>query len=206
MEIKNFELLNNPEVIKWCYEGVTDVSMKNKAKKEFMIIAAALEKKWGNKIMNTVDAKQWTTILCQNLVIEALIKLGRKNVRRTRKIRSTIRDKKYNPDIECDEYVYEVKGRTWCTSGTAGEKILGVPLKYGEIPKLYSKPLKIVLVGYQEYEARESFAFGDLLDSHHQTQELHAALEFYRKNGIEYIGFTDILKSIGYDENFWNEE
>jgi hypothetical protein len=153
--------------------------------------------------MGTSNVKQWTTKLCENLVEEALIMLGRKNVRRTKQMKSSLRDKKYSPDLECDKYVYEVKGRSWCTSGTAGEKILGVPLKYGEVPRLYNKSLRVVLVGYQECEAREKFAFGDLLDSNEQTKELKDSLSFYRKHNIEYIGFTDILKKLGLGKKYW---
>ena len=133
------------------------------------------------------------------------IKLGRKNVRKTGQIKSSLRDKKYDPDLECDDFVYEVKGRSWCTPGTAGEKILGVPLKYGEVPRLFKKPLKIILVGYQEYEAKNKFGFGDLFDSSNQTKELKDALEYHKKHGIEYVAFTDILKEIGYSDKCWVE-
>lgn len=149
------------------------------------------------------NSKQWTTKLCEEVVREALIRLGRKNVRNTDKKKSTLRNKKYDPDLECDEFVYEVKGRGWNTPGTAGEKILGVPLKYGEVPRLYGKPLKIVLVGYQEYEAREHFAFGDLLDSSEQTEELTETLKFHQEHNIEYVAFTNILKQIGFEEDSW---
>jgi len=196
-------LLNNLAVIQWCYEGVTEISLKNTENESKLLDAKEIEKKWGNKVMQTEDCKQWTTVLCQNLVMEALIKLGRKNVRRTEPMKSSVREKKYDPDLECDEYVYEVKGRSWCTPGTAGEKILGVPLKYGELPRLYKKPLQIVLVGYQEYEAREKFAFGDLLDKNNQTVELRDSLAFYKEHEIEYVAFTDILKKIGFPEGCW---
>lgn len=191
-------LLENPEVIKWCFEGVTKLTLVNESDVKRLAPYKEEEKLWGNKTMGTTGAKQWTTVLCQNLVQEALVKLGRKNVHKTGQVKSSLRDKKYDPDLVCDEFVYEVKGRSWCTAGTAGEKILGVPLKYGEIPNLYNKPLKIVLVGYQEYEAREKWGFGDLLDNKNQTTELREALEYYKEHGIEYIGFTDILKEIGY--------
>ena len=197
MRKDRFYLLNNPEVIKWCYEGITDISLKNTDSEKKLKESKEIEKKWGNKVMSTKGGKQWTTKLCQNLAMEALIKLGRKNVRKTEPIKSSIRNKKYDPDLECDNYVYEVKGRSWCTPGTAGEKILGVPLKYGELPRLYKKPLQIILVGYQEYEAREKFAFGDLLDKNNQTPELKESLAFYKEQDIEYIAFTDILKKIG---------
>ena len=118
-------------------------------------------------------------------------------MRRAAQNKSTLREKRYSPDLECDKYVYEVKGRNWTTTGTAGEKILGVPLKYGEVPHLYKKPLQIILVGYQEYEAKKGFAFGDLLDKNNQTEELQESLAFYKERDIEYVAFTDILEKIG---------
>lgn len=202
----NLKLLSNPEVIKWCYEGITEVSLKNAKDKKKLASANKTEKEWGNKVIGGEGSSQWTTKLCQDLVMEALILLGRKNVRKVTPKKSSVREKKYHPDLECNDFVYEVKGRSWTTTGTAGEKILGVPLKYGELPRLYKKPLQIVLVGYQEYEAREVWAFGDLLDEKDQTQELQASLSFYRKQNIEYIAFTDILKEIGYNEGCWKKK
>ena len=203
MKKQNLNLLENPKVIQWCYEGITDVSLINTSDEKKLKDPKEIEKQWGNTVINTVDGKQWTTVLCQELVMEALIKLGRKNVNRTGPMKSSIRDKSYQPDLECDEYVYEVKGRSWCTPGTAGEKILGVPLKYGELPRLYHKPLQIILVGYQEYEAREAFGFGDLLDKNNQTPELKKSLAFYKEQHIEYVAFTDILKAIGFTDGYW---
>ncbi|MFZ3044235.1 MAG: hypothetical protein WA058_03995 [Minisyncoccia bacterium] len=205
MKEENSTLLNNPKVIQWCYEGITKVSLRDTESEEKLKKSKEIEKKWGNEVMHTTDGKQWTTRLCQDLVMEALVKLGRKNVRATTAKKSSLRDKKYDPDLECDDYVYEVKGRSWCTPGTAGEKILGVPLKYGELPRLYKKPLQIILVGYQEYEAREKFAFGDLLDSRNQTPELSESLAFYKEQRIEYVAFTDILKKTGFPEGSWKK-
>ena len=205
MNKENLNLLNNPKVIQWCYEAITDVSLMNTESEKNLAESKEIEKKWGNDVLGTVDGKQWTTVLCQDLVMEALIKLGRKNVKRTKPVISSLRDKSYSPDLECDDYVYEVKGRSWSTPGTAGEKILGVPLKYGELPRLYKKPLQIILVGYQEYEAREKFAFGDLLDPKNQTPELHESLAFYKEQQIEYVAFTDILKKIGFPKDCWKK-
>jgi hypothetical protein len=198
-------LLKNKKVIQWCYEGITDVSLRNTESEKSLKRSKEIEKVWGNEVMETKDGKQWTTTLCQNLVMEALIELGRKHVKVTTAKKSSLRNKKYDPDLECDDFVYEVKGRSWCTPGTAGEKILGVPLKYGELPRLYGKPLQIILVGYQEYEAREKFAFGDLLDPKNQTPELHESLAFYKEQEIEYVAFTDILKKIGYPDGCWKK-
>lgn len=196
-------LLNNPEVIRWCYEGVTEVTLANETNAKKLKPYADEERDWGNTIVDVKGKKQWTTVFCQNLVKEALEKIGRENVKTTTRKEASLRDKDYDPDLECDKYVYEVKARSWCTTGTAGEKVLGVPLKYCEVPSLYHKPLKIVLVGYQEYEARNMWQFGDLLDSKNQTKELSDALAYHKEHGIEYIGFTDILKEIGYPEGCW---
>ncbi len=205
MKKQNLNLLSDPMVIQWCYEAITPVSLMNTESEKKLKAAKQTEQKWGNGVIKTIGGKQWTTVLCQELVMEALNKLGRKNVRQTTSRTSTLRDKDYNPDLECDDFVYEVKGRSWSTPGTAGEKILGVPLKYGELPRLYEKPLKIVLVGYQEYEARNKFAFGDLLDKKNQTPELKESLAYYKEHKIEYVAFTDILKQIGYPYGCWKK-
>lgn len=196
-------LLSNPEAIKWCFEGITVISLKNESDAKRLEKSRKEEMRWGNKIMGRTGLKQWTSKFCEDLVAEGLNLLGRKNVKKTGPKRATLRKKRYAPDLECDEYVYEVKGRSWCTTGTAGEKILGVPLKYGEVPKLYKKPLQIILVGYQEYEARNAFAFGDLLNKNDQTEELKDSLAFYKNQNIEYIAFTDILKKLGLGKEYW---
>ncbi len=205
MKKENLNLLNNPKVIQWCYESITKVSLVNSSNVAELKKANNIEKEWARSVIGGVG-NQWTTKLCQDLVKEGLVLLGRKNIRSTTLMRSSIRNKSYSPDLECDDYVYEVKGRSWSTTGTAGEKILGVPLKYGELPRLYKKPLQIILVGYQEYEAKEGFAFGDLLDKNNQTIELQESLAFYKEQHIEYVAFTDILKKIGFPKDCWNKK
>jgi len=199
------KLLNNKEVIRWCYEPITKYSLLNTSNKTNLEVAKTQEDCWGNKIIGTKNNVQWTTNFCQDLVMEALIFLKKKNVRKSKSIQSSVIDKDYQLDLECDDYIYEVKGRNWSTPGTAGEKILGVPLKYGELPRLCKKPLQIVLVGYQEHEAREGFGFGDLFGKNKQTPEIKESLDFYKKHKIEYIAFTDILKEIGYPNGCWKK-
>lgn len=174
---------------------ITEISLVDSNNGKKLKAANELEKNWARSVIGGVG-NQWTTMLCQEIVRETLIALGRKNVRNTESIKSSIRNKKYQPDLECDDFVYEVKGRSWTTPGTAGEKILGVPLKYGELPNIFQKPLRIILVGYQEYEAREGFAMGNLLDSHAQTNELIESLEHFKGQKIEYVGLTDLLKTL----------
>ena len=192
-------ILDDMEVIEWCYQGNSDSNEE--------------EKKWGNDILkkycnypqNKVIS-QWTTKLCEEVVREALIRLDYKNVRRTKGIESSFGRKKYCPDWETDKYIIEVKGRSWTTSGTAGEKILGVPLKYAEIPKLTGKKLKIVLVGYQEYEGKNCFAFGNISNSKECNEQARLMLDFYKYTmGFEYVCFTDLLKEIGYEDGCWLE-
>lgn len=203
--MSNESLLENKEVVRWCYEPLTAVSLITPHTKLSLKAASVQEVAWANLILGRVELKQWTTTLAQNVAKEALTKLGRKHVRRVRELNGAMRAKKYSPDWECDEYVYEVKARSWTTPGTAGEKILGVPLKYGEVPRLYGKPLQIILVGYQEYEARTCFQFGDLLDSEQQTPELKDSLAFFKTKNIEYVAFTDILKQIQLPYGCWNK-
>ncbi|MCX6737086.1 MAG: hypothetical protein NTW73_03325 [Candidatus Parcubacteria bacterium] len=70
MKKNNLKLLNNPEVIKWCYEGITDISLKNTEDGKKLKEPKEIEKEWGNKVIQTKDGKQWTTVLCQDLVNE----------------------------------------------------------------------------------------------------------------------------------------
>lgn len=50
-------------------------------------------------------------------------------------------------DLETITKMIEVKTGSYFTTGTAGEKIYGVPYKYSDVPELYEKPLVIILIG-----------------------------------------------------------
>ena len=109
-------------------------------------IAKRNEKIWGNMMIgNDTPTNQWTTKLGEQLVYDMLVING-ENVTRPKKISGC------KPDWETDYAIWEVKTRTWTTTGTAGEKVFGVPYKYSDVPKLYNKPLKIVCVAYQRME------------------------------------------------------
>jgi hypothetical protein len=96
------------------------------------------------------------------------------------------------PDFETSDTIYEVKTRNYTTSGTAGEKILGCPLKYIDVPKIFNKPLKIVLVAYQEYEAVKNFKLFDK----EMSSEKKEILDLYKKFNIEFVKCSDLLKLI----------
>ena len=93
--IQKFKLLNNPGVLRWCYEGITDITLKTTTNQQLLNKAKKEEDIWGDKVIDGSGGGQWTTKLCQDLVMEALIKLGRKNVKSTTSKKSSLRDKKY---------------------------------------------------------------------------------------------------------------
>lgn len=190
-------ILDNKLFIKWCFSPITELNLSNTSSSTKLKPFAEEESLWWNQMIGDKENKQWTTLLCQEAVREALILLWYKNVKNGRSLQSTVRDKKYSPDLESDEFVWEVKWRNWTTPGTAWEKILWTPIKYSEVPELYGKPLKIVLLGYQEYEAKNDFACGDLVHSEWwRTHQLSEILKYHKERNIEYIAFTDLLKEL----------
>jgi len=148
--------------------------------------AAIKEKTWGNSMINQTDCKQWTTKLGENLVKDILNIKGENP-------RKPLTKNNLSPDWETDDYIYEVKTRSWNVGGTAGEKVLGTFIKYQDIPELYEKPLKIVCVAYQEDELTngKTVYFGDNITE--KTQEI---LNIAKKWNIEYITFSDLVKSL----------
>ena len=70
---------------------------------------------------------------------------------------------------------------------------MGVPYKYAEVPRLYGKPLRVVLVAYQEeeYINGKNSIFNDNI-----SPEKKEMLQFWKTRNIEFVKFTDILKLI----------
>ena len=91
--------------------------------------------------------KQWSGPFGERIVKEFYRQSGN-NVHENVEIKEG-----FHPDIETDDFMVEVKTQTFFTTGTAGEKIIGVPIKYRNIPKLYGKKLIIVCVGGAEKDA-----------------------------------------------------
>ena len=60
-----------------------------------------------------------------------------------------------HPDLDLETFkeMIEVKTGSYFTTGTAGEKVPGVPWKYSEVPDLYGKPLLIILIGGDKKES-----------------------------------------------------
>ena len=189
----NSLLLNS--IIQWAItpfqNGLTDKNIKRTETKTISQIrdeARNEEKTWGNTMIGQVSNGNWTTLLGENLVHDVLVLLG-EHPRRPKRMDG------YQPDWETDNYIYEVKTRNWTTSGTAGEKVYGVPYKYSEIPNLYGKPLRIVCVGYQEWELANGTTriFGDVPDNKRMM------LDWWESIGISYVKFSDLVSKLDYN-------
>jgi hypothetical protein len=192
LEDERIVLLRNKEVLQWLFGDLSflpPIEKKNKTAdtKKYKV----LEDEWGRRItkIRRPDlelAKQWTTCFGQH-VAEELLMLQGKTV--------TVPANKngYEPDREVDDAIWEVKTETFHTEGTAGEKILGCPFKYAEVPRLYGKPLRIVCLGGAEKACREQYGS---LPGGKCSEEKKAFLDFYKSKGIEYVAATELLKSI----------
>ena len=185
-------LLQQKEVVQWLFGDLSflpPIEKKNKTQDTKKL--KDLEDIWGRQTMKRRRPslplkKQWTNKFGEHLAEEIYTLLG-KDVSKPKKKNS------HQPDSEIDEFIIEAKAETYFTTGTAGEKILGCPFKYAEVPILYKKPLKIVCFGGAEKECREEY--GNISDLK-CTPQKKKFLDFFRENGIEYVGATDILKSL----------
>lgn len=129
---------------------------------------------------------QWTTVLGETIVEYLLNKLFKSVTRPT--VKNGLK-----PDFETEEFIFEVKTRNYTTNGTAGEKILGTPFKYCNVPELYGKPLIIVLVGYQELEAEQKFG---LFNSNQNNDRKISIIKYYENMGIYYMKCSELLSLI----------
>ncbi len=185
-------LLRELEVIQWLFGDTSFLppivtSNKSADCKKYKL----LEDTWGQNMLRRrrpdlrLD-KQWTNKFGEHICEELLILEGH-----TIKKPETISH--YAPDHETEAGIEEAKAGTYFTSGTAGEKILGCPFKYAEVPELYGKPLRIVCMGGAEKVCREQY--GNLHGAKCSAQK-QRFLDFFAAKKITYIGATDILLKI----------
>jgi hypothetical protein len=188
----NIKLVREKEVIQWLIGDLSflpPIEKKNKTTDEAKL--KVLEDKWGQEMlrMRRPDLKldkQWTNKFGEHICEELYMLQGKV-------VSKPVKKEHFQPDSEIDIAILEAKAGTFFTSGTAGEKILGCPFKYAEIPELYSKPLKIVCMGGAEKVCRESY--GNLPGTKCSAQK-KKFLDFFRENKIEYIAASDILRSL----------
>lgn len=169
-------LLRNPDVIRWLYGKGRHT---NKLEEDL----------WGQTILKrrrpdlTLD-QQWTNKFGEHICEELYTLLGHT-------ISKPVSINRHRPDLEMESAILEVKTSTFYTEGTAGEKILGCPFKYADIPTLYRKPLQIVCIGGAEHICRTQY--GNLAGKRISPAK-RRFLTFFRKQGITYVGATDLLR------------
>lgn len=151
------------------------------------------EYKWGVNMVKKYNIpidgslKFWSGPFGEYYVFSQLISMG-KIVRRPEPINGL------TPDWECDDFIYEVKTRNYSSKGSAGEKALGIPLKYSDIPELYKKPLKIILVGRMEYDGINKY---NILHNNElgikSSDAKSLLLNTYKNMGITFLGASKLV-------------
>ena len=184
-------LLRNIEVLQWLlgdlsFLGPIDTKNKTQDNKKYKV----LEDKWGQSLMqmrrpDLNSSGQWTTKFGEYICEELYLLQGYS-------VSKPVKKENYEPDHETEDFILEAKTQTFYTSGTAGEKIMGTAFKYTDIPELYGKPLKIVCMGGAEKVCRE--LYGNLPGPKCTPKKMRA-LEYHRKEGVEFVGATNILRS-----------
>jgi hypothetical protein len=185
-------LLRHTQVVQWLFGDLSflpTIVSKNKTHDELQY--KDLEDRWGRAMMKIrrPDLKldqQWTNKFGEHLCEELYALHGKV-------VSKPVKKSNYQPDSEVDDAIVEAKAGTYYTRGTAGEKILGCPFKYAEIPDLYGKPLTILCMGGAERVCREQYGN---LPGVKCSQQKKRFLEFFSQNNIQYIGASDMLRSL----------
>ncbi len=186
---KDINILN-PKQLEECIKWATTRPEKNKKTIDKSIRiqneeCTKKEREWGNEIIGQKNNGQWTTKLGESLVRSILYKKG-ENPRKP-PIKGG-----YQPDLETDTTIYEVKTSNWWITGTAGEKVYGTWLKYQDIPDLYGKPLIIICVAEAEYDLE----YGKLkIFGENVTPKTKEALDLAMSWGIKYMKFSDLIST-----------
>jgi hypothetical protein len=183
-------LLRIPDVVDWLLGNTSflpPIDKKNKTKDDEKY--KVLEDEWGQNMLKIrrPDLKkhgQWTTKLGEHITEEFCMLFGKNPTCPAAK-------NGYKPDTEVEDAIWEAKAQTYFTSGTAGEKILGVPFKYADVPELFGKPLKILCIGRAEQISKESY--GNIIGPK-TTEKKRKFIEFYREMGIEWIGASELIQ------------
>jgi len=185
-------LLRQKEVIQWLFSDLSflpevEVS-KNKATDNQK--RKVLEDAWGQRMLSIrrpdiTASGQWTTKLGEHITEELVLLQGEEFYKPQRM-------EGMEPDVGGEKFLWESKAGTHFTMGTAHEKIMGVLMKYRNVPRLYNKPLKILCLGRAEKECREHYG---VLPGPKMDDAMTMILDTARALQIEYIGATDVLLS-----------
>jgi hypothetical protein len=185
-------LLRIREVIMWLFGDLSYLPQIEKVNKtKDAVQYKILEDVWGQTTLKLrrpdlkLD-KQWTNKFGEHICEEICMLMG-KSFRKPAGIEH------HNLDVETDDTMFEVKTQTFHTSGTAGEKILGTHFKYADVPVLVGKKLAILCLGGAEKVCREQY--GNLPGKKCSPRK-QILLDMYKSLQIEYIGATDLLKTL----------
>jgi hypothetical protein len=91
-------------------------------------------------------------------------------------------------DLETFKDMIEVKTGSYFTTGTAGEKIFGVPWKYADVPRLYNKPLLIILLGGDKKESE--------LVCKSNLPEREGMKKYWKSQNITFTCFRKLLNNL----------
>lgn len=185
-------LLRQPGVVPWLFGDTSFLPPFERVNKTKDTPKwKALEDAWGRATLKVRRPDlalegQWTNMFGEHLLEELYILQGHAVSKPKAK-------EGKQPDREISTHMLESKAETHWTTGTAGEKILGCPFKYADVPRLFGKPLQIVCIGGAEISCRNDY--GNLPGTKCTTEKA-AFIAFFKSMGIEFIGATSILESL----------
>jgi len=178
-------LLKEKEVIQWLFGDTSFLLSEKKVNKKAL---KKREDSWGKEMLQLVypdfNSTQWTGPFGERIVKELYTLIGKS-------ISKPKNKNGFEPDFETNDFIIEVKSQTYYTDGTAGEKILGTPLKYADVPELYSKPLNIICIGNAEKMCKEHYKIIGPT-----TRAKQKILSMYEEISIIFIGITELLTEI----------
>jgi len=186
----NWTIIKLSKMIDWSRENQFPTQKRaNETKAVASKRAQQKEREFGNAMIRPTrngpndNTSQWTTTACESFVAKVVTTIypGRIFLRPNHD--------GLKPDFETDDAFWEVKAQTWTCDGTADEKIFAVPWKYCEMVRTHSKPLFIVLVAKQEYQARKKFG----MFSHNMSKGKQKMINLWAKQNIYFVPFTHIL-------------
>lgn len=182
-KVPDAKLLKRLDVIQWL---LADTSFLVAQKHKYELLA--LERTWGIHLLRTIRPESTTESnwgeVGEEIVRELLLVEGQTATK------PTVLAEKYELDWETTTHMIEAKSQGHHMTGTADEKIFGVPFKYADVPDLYKKPVLVVLVGGAEVKARNR----QLLDPIKESKKRHVA--FWLAEGFSFIGGSQILRRL----------
>jgi hypothetical protein len=190
INLTDFELkwLKNKEILQYLYEDFSflpeiknpkNKTSTNKERKE-------QEDIWGRNL--TGKKKDWSGPFGEEIAKEILYILSL----------NPIKPKKINNsqlDIETNDCIWEIKNKTYFTSGTAAEKNGNVPYKYADLIDIFNKPLKILLIAGCEKEGRERQHYIGNTASSRQKMDIQYWFDTQR----QFIPITSLLEVFIFD-------